>query len=101
MQNIVKKKILFIIGSLNQTTQMHQIADKLLDYDVYFSQLFSNNPFINLAVKLGLLNSTVLSGTFKISSEKYLADNKLANDYAIKQFENNLFKLDIIGSEKI
>jgi len=89
MTNIGKKKILFIIGSLNQTTQMHQIADRLPDYDVYFSQLFSNNPFIKIAVKLGLLNSTVLSGTFKKKSEQYLAENNLANDYAVKQFDND------------
>jgi len=89
MANIGKKKILFIIGSLNQTTQMHQIADNLLDYDVYFSQLFSNNPFIQLAVRLGLLDSTVLSGTFKKKSEQYLADNNLANDYKLKQFNND------------
>jgi len=84
-----KKKILFIIGSLNQTTQMHQVAKMLPDYDCFFSQLYSNNLLIKLAIKFGLLNSTVLSGTFKNAADTYLANNNLPNDYATKQFKND------------
>ena len=34
------KKILFICGSLNQTTQMHQIANELPEYRKVFSPYY-------------------------------------------------------------
>jgi hypothetical protein len=97
---MAKKKILFIIGSLNQTTQMHQVANMLPDYDCFFSQLYSNNPLIKLAVKLGLLNSTVLAGTFKDAADTYLANNNLPNDYATKKFKND-YSLVVLCSDML
>jgi hypothetical protein len=46
-----RKKILFIIGSPNQTSQMHQVATQLPEYDCFFSQLYSKNFFIRHAVR--------------------------------------------------
>jgi len=57
-----KKKILFLVGSPNQTTQMHQVANELSDYDCFFSQVYTDNSMIKLAIKLGWLNTTVLAG---------------------------------------
>ena len=38
-----RKKVLFLVGSPNQTTQMHQIARLLEDeFEPYFSQLYYN-----------------------------------------------------------
>ncbi len=54
-----RKKILFIIGSPNQTTQMHKIASELGEYDCYFSQVFSKHPLIKYVVKKGLLDNTI------------------------------------------
>jgi hypothetical protein len=85
---MVKKKILFIIGSINQTTQMHQVATLLPEYDCFFSQLYSDNLIIKLAKKVGLLNNTILSGSFKKNADQYLLKNKLQNDYATKRFKN-------------
>ena len=33
----MKKRIMFICGSMNQTTQMHQISRQLSDYEHSFS----------------------------------------------------------------
>jgi len=53
----MKKKILFVCGSMNQTTQMHQISDFLGEYDLWLP-LFSVTGFSVLlpeAVCLSLL----------------------------------------------
>ena len=43
---MAKKKILFIIGSPNQTRQMHQISSFLKDdYDCWFSQFYPDYGF--------------------------------------------------------
>ena len=77
-----KKKILFITGSMNQTSQMHQISMQLPDFDCWFSQIFSDSPFVNYLIKYTrVLDGTILAGQFKINSEKYLKQNNLQIDY--------------------
>jgi hypothetical protein len=85
-----RKKIIFLIGSPNQTTQMHQISTHLCgEFDCYFSQLFANHFMIRGAVKLGLLDHTVLAGEFKSTADKYLEEHNLKNDYAVSRFKNS------------
>ena len=49
------KKILFICGSLNQTTQMHQIASHLMnEYDCYFTPYYADG-MEDLAARMGWL----------------------------------------------
>src|ERR1700749_822236 len=79
---IPRKKILFIIGSPNQTSQMHQIASLLPAYDCYFSQLYSKHPIVRLAMHAGLLDTTILAGEFKRKGDDYLMQHGLRNDYA-------------------
>ena len=84
------KKILFIIGSLNQTTQMHKIASYLdKEYDCYYSQFYSDHPIIKLAVKTGILDRTIFAGQFKEKADQYLAQHRLKNDYAQTVYKNN------------
>lgn len=78
----LRKKILFIIGSPNQASQMHQIASLLPDYDCYFSQLYSKHPVVRLALRMGLLDTTILGGEFKRKGDAYLEMHRLRNDYA-------------------
>ena len=77
-----RKKILFVIGSPNQTSQMHQIASLLSDYDCYFSQLYSKHPFIRFAMSLGLADRMILAGEFRRKGDAYLKAHGLPNDYA-------------------
>ncbi|MFD2873099.1 hypothetical protein ACFS5N_11505 [Mucilaginibacter ximonensis] len=86
-----KKKILFITGSLNQTSQMHQIAAELEDFDCWFSQLFTDSPVVNFLIKhTRLLDRTVLAGQFRANTERYLIEHGLNTDYGAKLNEYDL-----------
>lgn len=76
----MKRKILFICGSLNQTTMMHQISQELHEYDNYFTPYYADG-FINILQKNGLLDFTILGGKFRENTEKYLKENDLTIDY--------------------
>jgi hypothetical protein len=85
------KKILFITGSINQTTQMHQIANELPEFDCWFSQLFTENALLNyLLNKTSIFNGTVLSHKFKLKSERYLHQNSLQVDFAAQKNQYDL-----------
>lgn len=97
---MTQKKILFTVGSPNQTRQMHLIANELTEYDCYFSQLFSDNPFVKMAVKSGLLDTTILGNGFKEKADAYLLKNHLRNDYEAKAFKNQ-YDLVVMCSDLI
>lgn len=77
-----RKKILFLTGSLNQTVQMHKIASHLSSYyDCYFSQLFDDGKAINLLMKTGLVESVIISDTYREKAENYYRQHGLQSDY--------------------
>jgi hypothetical protein len=79
----MRKKILFITGSINQTSQMHQISEQLGGYDCWFSQLFPDTPFLKGIMKYTrFADRTVLAGHFRAKSENYLQQHGLKIDYA-------------------
>ncbi len=80
----MKKKILFICGSLNQTTMMYKISQQLTEYDQYFSPYYADG-FLKMLLRAGLVNYTVLGGKFRIQTEKFLAERTLKLDYEGKQ----------------
>lgn len=75
----MKKKILFICGSMNQTTQMHQISECLGDYDRYFSPFFSDG-LLGVASGMGLLEFTILGKKRSGRALQYLLDHDLQLD---------------------
>jgi len=87
-----RKKVLFLIGSPNQTTQMHQIARLLEDeFDPYFSQLYYDGwqrGFYKFLLWSGGLDKTIVTGTIKAKADKYLSVNNLPNDFEARQFGN-------------
>jgi hypothetical protein len=83
-----RKKILFIIGSPNQTRQMHLIASQLPQYDCYFSQLYSKHPLARFFVRSGLLDTTILAGEFRRKGDAYLLEHQLRNDYQRSVYHN-------------
>ena len=93
-----RKKILFIIGSPNQTSQMHQIASHLPDYDCYFSQLYSKHPIVKAAVRTGMLDTTILAGGFRRKGDAYLEKHGLPNDYA-QEVYSNVYDLTVLCSD--
>lgn len=72
-------KILFVCGSLNQTTQMHQISRHLPDHELYFSPYYADG-LEELAAMAGLLNFTVLGGRHRRDTLNYLLRNELLID---------------------
>jgi len=72
-------KILFVCGSLNQTTQMHQISRHLEDHELYFSPYYADG-LEDLAAMAGLLNFTVLGGRPRRDTINYLIRNELLID---------------------
>jgi len=75
-----KKKILFVCGSMNQTTQMHKISKELPEFDAYFTPYFATGG-LNLMSKLKLLEYTILGSEYKLNTLKYLKQNNLKLDY--------------------
>ena len=73
------ENILFICGSLNQTTQMHKIAQQLSDFKCYFTPYYADG-FERLLAHLGWLDFTVLGGRHMCETSKYLSENGLTVD---------------------
>lgn len=76
----MRNKILFIGGSLNQTTMMHKISLYFGDSDCYFSPFYADGA-IDLLARNGLLNFTILAGKFREQTENYLRSENLKIDY--------------------
>ena len=87
-----RKKALFLIGSPNQTTQMHQIAQLLDDeFEPYFSQLYYDGwqrPFYRFLLWTGGLDKTIVTGKIKAKADTYLAGHGLKNDFEARVFHN-------------
>ena len=75
-----KPKILFIGGSLNQTTIMHQISKELPECDAYFTPYFASGP-LWLMTKLKMLEFTIMGGEFKRKTLDYIKSNNLKLDF--------------------
>ena len=85
------KKILFITGSMNQTSQMFQIARELPEYDCWFSQMFSDTPLIGyLKNKTRLLDKTIIAEPHRKKSEAFLKEFNCNIDYEARQHTYDL-----------
>jgi hypothetical protein len=75
----MKKKIFFICGSMNQTTQMHQIARHLDAYDHAFSPFYVDR-FDAFLKKLGMIEFTVAGNKLSNRCRDYLRNQGLPID---------------------
>lgn len=86
-----KKKILFICGSLNQTTMMHKISQSFSeDYEFWFSPFYADG-YVETVRKAGLLDFSILGGAFFKSTMNYLVENNLNIDYQGKKHNYDLY----------
>ncbi len=76
----MRKRIFFICGSMNQTTQMHQIAKHLSDYEHSFSPFYCHG-FDEILRKLGLIEFTIAGNKTVERCRTYLQDHDLPIDY--------------------
>jgi len=73
-------RVLFIGGSLNQTTQMHQIAQHLMgECECYFTPYYADG-FIDWLARRGWLDFTILGGRFRRATLEYLHQHRLPID---------------------
>ena len=90
---MTRKKALFLIGSPNQTTQMHRIAELLHDeFDPYYSQLYYDGwqrGFYRFLIWSKILEPTVVTGHIKAKADKYLADYNLRNDFEARVYRHD------------
>ncbi len=92
-----RKKILFVVGSPNQTTQMHQIASHLQEeFECWFTQFFPDSPLEKWALKAGLLENTIMGGKFKAYADRYLSEHRLQMDY---MGQRNHYDLAVLCSD--
>lgn len=57
----MSEKVLFICGSLNQTTMMHKISKHLKGMQAFFTPFYSDG-IIDLVSKTGALDFSILGG---------------------------------------
>ena len=96
------QNILFICGSLNQTTMLHKIAQHMDDYNCYFTPYYADG-IEDFAARMGWLNFTVLGGRHMCETKNYLAQNNLPVDYrgAKHQYEMVVTSSDLIVQKNI
>lgn len=88
---MMRRKILFIGGSLNQTKIVHAVARSLMaDYDCFFTPYYSDGGLLPWLAQRGWLDFTVLGGVGRQQSEAYLAAHHLPVDYAGQQHDYDL-----------
>lgn len=92
-----RKKILFIGGSLNQTTMMHQISRHLTGCDCFFSPYYADK-FLDFLAQRGILDFCILGGKFKQDTLNYIIKNNLNLDY---KGTKNDYDLVFTGSDLI
>ncbi len=90
-------KILFICGSLNQTTMMHKVACQLYEHECFYTPYYADG-FIAFLAKIGLLNNTILGGRHQRDTLRYLKDNSLQLD---NKGISNKYDLIFTGSDAI
>ena len=85
----MKKKILFICGSTNQTTQMQQIAHELPEYEHFFTPYYSDG-FLDYIRRLGLIEPSILGNKMVGRCLTYLRAHNLNIDFQGKSEEYDL-----------
>ncbi len=78
----INRKILFLTGSTNQTSQMLQIAAELPEYDCRFSQVFTDAKLLRfLAEHTTLVDKTIIAKPFRQKAEAFLKQEGRRIDY--------------------
>jgi hypothetical protein len=76
----MKKRIMFICGSMNQTTQMHQVSKHLSDYEHSFSPYYCDGVD-EILRRLRLMEFTIIGHKLAGRCRRYLEEHGLPIDY--------------------
>ncbi|MEP7181968.1 MAG: hypothetical protein ABI886_07270 [Betaproteobacteria bacterium] len=74
------KRILFICGSMNQTTQMHRISRHLTEYEHSFTPYYCDGAHEAMR-RMKMLEFTIIGDKLARRCQRYLQSEKLAIDY--------------------
>lgn len=74
-----KRRALFICGSINQTSQLHQVARALPEVESWFSPFFGNS-LVDLGRKLRFLETTIGGNKLRQRCVQYLTQHGLLID---------------------
>jgi hypothetical protein len=80
----MSKRILFICGSMNQTTQMHQISRHLTQYEQVFTPFYCNG-IEEIYRRLGWMEFTIIGEKLASRCRQYLVRHGLTIDYQGRQ----------------
>jgi hypothetical protein len=93
----MKKKILFICGSINQTKQMHQISAHLPDTDRFFTPYYCDG-LLEVARQWNLLGFCILGAHLINRTLSYLRSHDLPVDF---QGKRNQYDLIVMCSDLV
>ena len=91
----MRKRILFVCGSMNQTTQMHEISGHLSEFEHAFSPYYCDGLH-EMFRKLGLMEFTILGDKLASRCRRYLQSQNLPIDY---QGKNGPYDLVVTCSD--
>ena len=91
----MKKRVFFICGSMNQTTQMHQVSEHLREYEQSFSPYYVHG-FDEILRRLGLIEFTIAGNKAVGRCRTYLQNHGLLIDY---QGKNGPYDLVVTCSD--
>ena len=109
-----KPRVLFIVGSMNQTTQMEQIAANLPGVDAFFSPFYSDHWFWSVARKSGVQEFAICGYKRRGAAMAYLTQKGhridlhgeqhdydlvlLCNDHLVSpRFQKRTRRKDVVG----
>lgn len=78
-RTVERQRILFICGSMNQTTQMHQISMHLQDYACAFTPYYATG-IVGMAARHGILENTILGSKLGDRALAYMREHGLHVD---------------------
>ena len=84
-----RPRVLFICGSNNQTTQLHQVAREMPDFDHGFTPYFMTGVY-ELVREWGMLDFTIAGGHWRSGCLEYLRDHELPIDVRGEGYEYDL-----------
>jgi len=91
----MRRRILFICGSMNQTTQMHQISGHLPEYEHTFSPYYCDGP-VEILRRRGLIEYTIAGNKLAGRCRSYLQSHGLPIDF---QAKTGPYDLVLTGSD--
>jgi hypothetical protein len=92
-----RRRVLFIGGSLNQTTMLHRVSRELAEHECVFSCFYADGLLRFLAER-GRLDFTTLGGRAKRMTEAYLLQQSLSVDM---RGEAGPYDLVVMGTDLV